>query len=168
MRYQKFIVYSLTKGREKMSFGRVVLLSSVMLVFHSRLCLSFLMLKTATIVGGGHRFRTFLNLLASFFHLPVFWKRSFATRCCSSCFHFCSCPLILRYIFLVNYLQARRHCYRKTTPPLSKLLLGKLRTNRERVILPSSQSKIKNKYSLHWPISVINSFVWFDLSNYKH
>ena len=105
------------------------------------------MLKTATIVGGGHRFRTFLNLLPSFFHLPVFWKRSFTTPCCSSCFHFCSCPLILRYIFLVNYLQARRHCYRKTTRPLSKLLLGKLRTNRERVILLSSQSKIKKKYS---------------------
>ena len=42
-----------------------------------------------------------------------------------------------------------RHCYRKTTSRLNELLLGHLRTNRERVILPSSRSKIKKKYSLH-------------------
>ena len=32
-----------------------------------------------------------------------------------------------------------RHCYTKTTYRLNKLLLGNLRTNREREILPSSQ-----------------------------
>ena len=56
--------------------------------------LNFWMLtETATIVGRGHRFRTLRNLLASFFHSPTFWKRSFTTPCCSSCFHFRSCPL---------------------------------------------------------------------------
>ena len=61
---------------------------------------NFWILKTATIAGQGHRSRTPLNLLSSFFHLPNFWKRSFTTRCYSSCFHFCSCwscPLILRF-----------------------------------------------------------------------
>ena len=41
------------------------------------------------------------------------------------------------------------NCYRKTTARLNKLLLGDLRTNRERVILPSSRSKIKKKYSFN-------------------
>ena len=39
----------------------------------------------------------------------------------------------------------RRHCSRNTTSRLNKLLLGNLRTNRERLILPSSQNKIKKK-----------------------
>ena len=55
------------------------------------------MLRTATIVGRGHRPRSLVNLLASFFHLPNFWKRSFTTPGCSPCFLFLSCPLILRY-----------------------------------------------------------------------
>jgi len=60
--------------------------------------LNFLMLKTATIVGRGHRSRTLLNFLASSFIRTFFWKRSFTTPCLSSCFHFRSRPLILRYI----------------------------------------------------------------------
>ena len=47
-------------------------------------------------------------------------------------FHFRSCPLIPRYI-----LETWRQCYRKTNPRLNKLLLRNMRTNRERVILPS-------------------------------
>ena len=60
--------------------------------------LNFWMPKTATVVGRGHRFRTLLNLRASFFHSPTFWKSSFTSPCCSSCFHFCPCPLNVRYI----------------------------------------------------------------------
>ena len=51
-------------------------------------------------------------------------------------------------IFLVNYFETKRHCCRKTTSRLNELLLGDLRTNRERVILPSSRSKIKKKNTL--------------------
>ena len=51
-----------------------------------------------SIVGREHRCRNFLNLRASFFQSPTFWNRPFTTPCYSSCFHFRSCPLILRYI----------------------------------------------------------------------
>ena len=46
-------------------------------------------------------------------------------------------------------IETRRHCCRKTiTSRLNELLLGDLRTNRERVILPSSRSEVtKKKYS---------------------
>ena len=74
--------------------------------------LSFWMLKTATIVGRGHRSRTLLNLLATFFHLPTFWERSFTTSCYFSYFHFPSYPLILRYI--------PRQLSRNETPLLQK------------------------------------------------
>ena len=81
--------------------------SPILKVFLATLCVQFSYLqmvpdihnpKTVTIVGRGHRSRTLLNLLASFFHSPTFRKRSFTTPCCSSCFHFPSGPLILRYI----------------------------------------------------------------------
>ena len=68
--------------------------------------------KTATVVGRGHRSRTLLNLLASFFHSPTFWKRSFTTPCYSSCFHSPYCPLIVRYI--------PRQLSRNETPLLQK------------------------------------------------
>ena len=73
---------------------------------------SFWMLKTATIVGRGHRSHILLNLLANFFHLPTFWERSFTTSSYFSCFHFPSYPLILRYI--------PRQLSRNETPFLQK------------------------------------------------
>ena len=62
----------------------------------------------------------------------------------------------------------RRHCYRKTNSRLNKLLLGNLRTNRERVILPSSQSKIKkknfssltNQHSVILPVMLLALKIW--------
>ena len=104
--------------------------------------LNFWMLETATTVGRGHPSRTLQNFLASFFHSPIFWKRSFITPCYCSCFHFRSCILIVRFIPR-QLSETRRHCYRKTTARLNKKLLSNLRTIRERVILPSSRSKIK-------------------------
>ena len=76
--------------------------------------LNFWMLKTATIVGRGHRSRTLLNLLATSFHSPTFWKRFFTPPCYSSCFHFPSylLLLILRYI--------PRQLSRNETPLLQK------------------------------------------------
>ena len=46
------------------------------------------MLQTGTIIVRGHRLRTLLSLLASFFHLPTSWNRSFATSCDFSCSFF--------------------------------------------------------------------------------
>ena len=90
----------------------------------------------------------FRNLLAKFLSFAHFLKTFFHhSACYSSCFHFRSCPLIIRYI-PSQLSETRRHCYRKTTSRLNKLLLGNWRTNRERVILPSSQSKIKKKNTL--------------------
>ena len=125
------------------------------------------MLKTATIVGRGHRSRTLLNLLTSSFHSPVFWKRSFTTPCYPSCFHFRSCPLIFD-IFLVNYDISKRHWYRKTTSRVNKLLLGNLRTNRERVILPSSQSKSKKKNTLFVDLSAFSNFALYVIRPWLH
>ena len=62
-----------------------------------------------------------------------------------SCFDAGKLPSSDSYIFLVNYLETRCPCCRKTTSRLNELLLGDLRTNREQVILPSSQSKIREK-----------------------
>ena len=74
------------------------------------------------------------------------------TKCCSpcysSCFHFRSCPLILRCIPR-QLSRNETPLLQKTISRLQKLLLGNLRTNGERVILPSSQRKIKKKYPLH-------------------
>ena len=116
--------------------------------------LNFWMLKTVAIVGQGHCSCTLLNLLASFFHSPTFWKCSLTNPCCSSCFHFHSCPLILKYIPHQLSRNKQPQCYRKATSPFNQSLLSNQRTNCERVILPSSQSKINKKYSLHWPISI--------------
>ena len=74
--------------------------------------------------------------------------------------------------FLVNYLETRRHCYRKTTSRLKKLLLGNLRTNGERVILPSSRSKIKKKIlssstNQHSVILPFMSLIYFKESENK-
>ena len=91
--------------------------------------------ETATVFGGGHRSRTLLNLLGTFFHSSTFWKRSSSTPCYSSCFNVCAFVVL----FLDNYLETRRHCYRKTTAQYHKMLLG----NRERVVLRSSQSKLR-------------------------
>ena len=105
--------------------------------------LNFSILKTAAIFGRGHRSRTLLICLqGSFAH----FLKTFSHH--SELFFVFSFSLVL-LSSSVNYLETRRHCYRKTTSRLTKLLLGNLRTNRERVILPSSRSKIKKKYSLH-------------------
>ena len=101
------------------------------------------MLKTATIVSRGHRSRTLLNLL--FFRSHTFWKRSFTTPWCSSCFHFRSCLLILRYIPRQLSRNETPLLPEETTSLLNKLFLGNLRTNHEPIILPSSQSKINKK-----------------------
>ena len=95
----------------------------------------------------------------------TFWKRSFTTPYCSSCFHFRSCPLILRYIISI-YLKTRRHCCRETTSRLNELLLGDLRTNRERVILPSSRSKIK-KNTLFIDQSAFSNFARYLIIHVK-
>ena len=78
------------------------------------------------------KFLSFAHLLKMFFHHSMlFFTFSFSLL---------SFKLILRYTFLVNYLEKS---YIKTTSRLNKLLLGNLRNNYcEQVILPSSQSKI--------------------------
>ena len=91
------------------------------------------MLKTATIVGRGERSRTLLNLLASFFYLPTFEN--------------VLSPLIILRVFVFDIIIV--NLFGTRTSRLNKLLRGKLRTNREQVILPSSHSKSKKKYSLH-------------------
>ena len=107
------------------------------------------MLKTATIVGRGHpSFLSFAHFSKTFFHHSVlFFLFSFA--------------LLFFDIFLVNYLETRRHCQRKTTSSLKKLLLGNLKTNRERVILLSSQNKIKKKNSLFIDQSTFSNFALY-------
>ena len=55
----------------------------------------------------------------------------------------------------------RRARYRKETSQLNKLLLGNLRTNRERVILPSSQSKIKKKNMVFIDQSAFSNFALY-------
>ena len=60
-----------------------------------RISYNFWMLKSATVVGRGHRSHTLLNLL---FHSPTFLKRSSTTACCSFCFHCHPWPLILQYV----------------------------------------------------------------------
>ena len=115
--------------------------------------------KTVTVVGRGHRSRTLLNLLASFFHSPTFWKRSFTWPCYSLCFQFRSCRLILRYI--------PRQLSRNETRLLqtnNELLLGNLRTNRERVILPSSQKKLR-KNTLLIDQSVFTNFALYVINS---
>ena len=81
------------------------------------------MLKTAIIVGQGH---LSLNLLASFFHPPTFCTRSLITPCCSSCFHFLYCPLILPYI-PGQLFRNETPLLQKKTSHLNRLLLGNLR-----------------------------------------
>ena len=95
--------------------------------------------ETATVFGRGHRSRTLLNLLGTFFHSSTFWKRSSSTPCYSSCFNVCALVVLFFDIFLVNYLETKLHCYRKTTAQYHKLLLG----NREQVVLRSSQAKLR-------------------------
>ena len=75
-------------------------------------------------------------------------SKTFTTPCYSSCFHF-------RYALSTI---SKRHCYRKTTSRLNKLLLGNLRTNRERVILPSSLSKINQKNTLFIDQSALSNY----------
>ena len=65
------------------------------------------------------------------------------------------------------YLETRRHCHRKTISGLNKLLPGKLRTNREPVILPSSQSKIKKKNTLFVDQSAFGNFPLYVISKKK-
>ena len=121
--------------------------------------MNFWMLKTATMVGRGHHTGTLLILLASSFHSPTFWKRSFTTLCYSSCFHVGSCPLMYSLSTI-----SKRHRYRRTTSPLNKQLLGNLRTNRERVILPSLQSKIKKKNTPFIDQSACSNFALYVIS----
>ena len=70
------------------------------------------MLNTATIVGGGHRSRTFLNLLANFFHSPTFLKHLSPLRAVLRLFIFAFRLLILQYI--------PRQFFRNETPLLQK------------------------------------------------
>jgi len=86
--------------------------------------------------------KRYSSSLLKAFQIRLFFK--------TSIFHFIG-TLILRYFPLkLLYLEMRRHCCRKTTSWLNELLLGDMRTNCERVILPL----LRKKYSLHWPISI--------------
>ena len=100
------------------------------------------MLKTATIVGRGHRSRTPLNLLPSIFHSPTSWKLSFTTPCYFSCFQFRSCPLILRYIpnGMVDLLNVRpaNHPFSQSVDWIAKGAAQRGRT--EGAVLPARRS----------------------------
>ena len=72
------------------------------------------MLKIATIVGRGQRSRSLQNLFASFFHTLTF-----------------SLTISKRDAILTE-----------KNVSINKLLLGNLRTNRERVILPSRKNTL--------------------------
>jgi len=115
------------------------------------------MLKTATIAGQGHRSRTLLNLLASFFIRPLFETSSHHS--------------VLFFVFSFSLLSFNSSIYststiskreaivsEKKTSRLNKLLLGNLRTNPERVILPSSRSKIRKKKTLFVDQSAFSNF----------
>ena len=111
----------------------------LLLTYRAKL-LNFSMLKTATILGLGNRSRTLLNLLARFFHSPIFLKKFFHHS-------------VLFFLFSFSLLSFSSSIYSSSTvskrdaivTKKNKMLLGNLRTNRERVISPSSQSKIKKK-----------------------
>ena len=98
--------------RHQLLIASTIIESNYLLITYRAKLLNFLMFKTAAIVGRGHRSQTLPNLLASFFHSPTFWKHSLTTPSCSSCFHFCSRLLILRYI--------PRQLSRNETPLLQK------------------------------------------------
>ena len=56
------------------------------------------------------------SLLGSCFHSPTFCKRSSSTPYFFSCFVFA----LVFYIFLVDYLERRRHCYRTFSATFSQ------------------------------------------------
>ena len=80
------------------------------------------------LVEDWHRSRTLLNLLGNFIHSPTFWKRSSSTPCFTSCFHFRSYLLILRYnprqlsrnetplLQILKRLCAWNHCFWVNSP----------------------------------------------------
>ena len=93
--------------------------------------------KTATDVGRGHCKFLFIHpVFENIHHSVLFFVFSFSLL-----------SLIVRYI--PRQLSRNETPLGKTTPRANELLLGNLRTNRKRAILPSSQSKIEQKYPLH-------------------
>ena len=97
--------------------------------------------KIAIVFGQGHHFRSLLNLLGSFFHFARFLLTLTFFR--YSVLFFVFSFLILRYIprQLRHVIVAEN--FLVTTSRKHKLLLGNLRTNRERLILLSSQPKVR-------------------------
>ena len=104
--------------------------------------LNFWMYKTATVFGRECRSHILLNLPGSFFHSPTI--RNVPLVLCPFLHVFVFALAFYFFgIFLVNCFETTRHFYKKTTSRWHNLLLGNLRTNRVRVILPSSQTKLR-------------------------
>ena len=103
------------------------------------------MLKTATIVGGGHHSRTFLNWLQVCFIRPLF-KTSFTNSCCSSCFHFHPWPLILQYIPRQHFSKQDAIVKEKTTSRLNEEQLSSRKFNNR-----SSRTSFRLNQLVHGP-----------------
>ena len=126
--------------------------------------LNLRMLKTGTIVCRGAPSPTLLNLLPSlsfahftkalFHHSVLLFVFSFFLSTSNSSIY--SPSTISKRDAIVT---------EKTTSRLNKLLLGNLRTNRGRVILPSSRSKIKKKNTVFIDQSAFSNFALYVITS---